>query len=209
MKKLLIFDFDGTIANTLNGMYEIYKVIAKKYKIEVLSKEAFIAYKKLPILERLQKQNVPFYAIPKIISDSQKLQMKFLSEAKPFEGMKDVLDTLKTMYTLIIVSSNKKDFIKAFLKTHDMMVFDKIYGKAQLFGKAETIKKAIKKMKSQIEDSLYIGDETRDIVACRELQLDIISVSYGYDDKTLLVKEGAKHLIDAPNALLSMIKSFH
>jgi phosphoglycolate phosphatase len=209
MKKLLIFDFDGTIANTLNGMYEIYLIMAKKYKIDVLTKEAFIAYKKLPILERLQKQNIPLYVIPKIVSDSQKLQMSFLSEAKPFEGIHNLLHELKTMYTLIIVSSNKKDFIKAFLKNHDLMVFDKIYGKAQLFGKAETIKKAIKKMKSHTIDSLYIGDETRDIVACRELQLDIISVSYGYDDKTLLVKEGAKHLIDAPNALLSMIKSFH
>lgn len=209
MKKLLIFDFDGTIANTLNGMYEIYKIIAKKYNIDVLSKEAFIEYKKLPILERLQKQNVPFYAIPKIIRDSQKLQMTYLSEANPFEGMKDVLNTLKTMYTLIIVSSNKKDFIKAFLKTHDMMVFNKIYGKAEIFGKAKKIKKALKKMHAQVTDTIYIGDETRDVVACRELHLDIISVSYGYDDKSLLVAEGATHIIDTPSALLSAISSFH
>jgi phosphoglycolate phosphatase len=209
MKKLLIFDFDGTIANTLNGMYEIYLIMAKKYKIDVLSKEAFIAYKKLPILERLQKQNIPLYVIPKIVSDSQKLQMSFLSEAKPFEGIYTLLHELKTMYTLIIVSSNKKDFIKAFLKNHDLMVFDKIYGKAQLFGKAETIKKAIKKMKSTIDDSLYIGDETRDIKACQELNLDIISVTYGYDDISLLKLSGATHIVSTPDDLLKTITSFH
>lgn len=209
MKKLLIFDFDGTIANTLNGMYEIYKIMAKKYKLDVLSKEAFIAYKKLPILERLQKQNIPLYAIPKIIRDSQKLQMTFLTEAKPFEGIKDVLNELKTMYTLVIVSSNKKDFIKAFLKTHDMRVFEKVYGKAEIFGKAKKIKKALRKMHAQVTDTIYIGDETRDLKACQELNLDIISVSYGYDDKSLLVAEGATHIIDTPNALLSAISSFH
>ena len=209
MKKLLIFDFDGTIANTLNGMYEIYKIMAKKYKLDILSKEAFIAYKKLPILERLQKQNIPLYAIPKIIRDSQKLQMTFLTEAKPFEGIKDVLNELKTMYTLIIVSSNKKDFIKAFLKTHDMKVFEKVYGKAEIFGKAKKIKKALKKMHAEVTDTIYIGDETRDLKACQELNLDIISVSYGYDDKALLLAEGAMHIIDKPHDLIETIQSFH
>jgi phosphoglycolate phosphatase len=209
MKKLLIFDFDGTIANTLNVMYEIYKIMAKKYKLDILTKEAFIAYKKLPILERLQKQNIPLYAIPKIIRDSQKLQMTFLTEAKPFEGIKDVLNELKTMYTLIIVSSNKKDFIKAFLKTHDMKVFEKVYGKAEIFGKAKKIKKALKKMHAEVTDTIYIGDETRDLKACQELNLDIISVSYGYDDKALLLAEGAMHIIDKPHDLIETIQSFH
>lgn len=208
MKKLLIFDFDGTIADTMEVMYKIYVTMAEKYNMPILSKDDLQAYKKLPLKERLSRQGIPFYMVPKILSESQSMQLQFLEDAKPFEGIHELLHTLKKHFSLVIVSSNRKSFIKPFLKKHDLMVFDKIYGKAQLFGKADTIQKAIKKEKAHIETSLYLGDETRDLMACQELNLDMIAVSYGYDDKSLLENEGAKVIVDRPVDLLKSIKEF-
>jgi phosphoglycolate phosphatase len=209
MKKLIIFDFDGTIADTMSMTYRIYERMATKYGMPVLSKEAFQSYKKLPLKERLNKQGIPFYMVPKLLSESQMLQDEFKDEAVPFEGMEEVLENLNKTFKLIIISSNHKKFIKYFLKSHEINVFKKVYGKAALFGKAGVIKKVLKKLGYDKSEAIYVGDETRDIIACKELGIDLISVSWGYDDKSLLEKENALMIAKTPKDILSFVKSLY
>lgn len=209
MKKIIIFDFDGTIADTMSMTYHIYEKMAQKYGMPVLSREVIQAYKKLPLQERLNKQGIPFYMVPKLLSESQVLQKEFKDEAIPFEGMIDVLNELSETFKLIIISSNHKKFIKYFLKSYDISFFDKVFGKAALFGKASVIKKALKKLGYKKSEAIYVGDETRDIMACRELGIDLISVSWGYDDISLLEKEEASMIAKTPNDIKSFVQSLY
>ncbi|MGA0351415.1 MAG: HAD-IA family hydrolase, partial [Acholeplasmataceae bacterium] len=204
-----LFDFDGTIADTMSMTYHIYEKMAQKYGMPVLSREVIQAYKKLPLQERLNKQGIPFYMVPKLLSESQVLQKEFKDEAIPFEGMIDVLNELSETFKLIIISSNHKKFIKYFLKSYDISFFDKVFGKAALFGKASVIKKALKKLGYKKSEAIYVGDETRDIMACRELGIDLISVSWGYDDISLLEKEEASMIAKTPNDIKSFVQSLY
>ena len=189
--------------------YHIYEKMAQKYGMPVLSREVIQAYKKLPLQERLNKQGIPFYMVPKLLSESQVLQKEFKDEAIPFEGMIDVLNELSETFKLIIISSNHKKFIKYFLKSYDISFFDKVFGKAALFGKASVIKKALKKLGYKKSEAIYVGDETRDIMACRELGIDLISVSWGYDDISLLEKEEASMIAKTPNDIKSFVQSLY
>mgnify|MGYP001554125436 CR=1 FL=1 len=209
MKKIIIFDFDGTIADTMSMTYHIYEKMAQKYGMPVLSREAIQEYKKLPLKERLNKQGIPFYMVPKLLSESQMLQKEFKDEAVPFEGIIDVLNELSETFKLIIISSNHKKFIKYFLKSYNIFLFDKVFGKAALFGKASVIKKALKKLGYKKSEAIYVGDETRDVMACRELGIDLISVSWGYDDISLLEKEEASMIAKTPNDIMSFVKSLY
>ena len=147
--------------------------------------------------------------VPKLLSESQVLQKEFKDEAIPFEGMIDVLNELSETFKLIIISSNHKKFIKYFLKSYDISFFDKVFGKAALFGKASVIKKALKKLGYKKSEAIYVGDETRDIMACRELGIDLISVSWGYDDISLLEKEEASMIAKTPNDIKSFVQSLY
>ena len=95
------------------------------------------------------------------------------------------------------------------MKSHNITLFDKIFGKAALFGKASVIKKVLKKLGYKKSEAIYVGDETRDILACRELGIDLISVSWGYDDISLLEKEEAKMIAKTPSDIMSFVKSLY
>ena len=207
MKKVIIFDFDGTIADTMDMTYHIYLRMAQKYGMPIVSKEELQAYKKIPLKERLNKQGIPFYMVPKLLSEGQVYQKELEHEAKPFEDIIDVINTLSLEFDLLMISSNHKKFIKRFLKRFEITTFTKVYGKAALFGKAEVIKRVLKKHGYKKSQAIYVGDETRDIIACQELGIDLISVSWGYDDISLLTKEEATMIAHEPKDIIRFVKS--
>lgn len=207
MHKLIMFDFDGTIADTMDIMYEMYVHIAHTHKMPVLSKEAVHAYKKVPLKTRIKEQGISLYQLPKLFKAAHKIQDSMLSKAKPFEGIHTLLNELKKDYTLVILSSNNQSFIETFLHTYDLTMFDHVFGGAKLFGKAKAIKKVLKKLHYDTKDALYIGDETRDLMACQSIGMPIISVSYGYDDLELLKQSGATHIATSPEAIKKHIQS--
>lgn len=209
MKELLIFDFDGTLANTEEASYQVYEQMTEIYGVPQMSREALKAFKKKPLKQRIKETGIPYYLLPKIVSESQSKLTKFMKDSFPFEGIPLLLETLSKQYQLIIVSSNHKKIIKKFLKDHQIDVFQKVYGGAALFGKANTIKKAIKKAKSKVKKAIYIGDETRDYQACQELKLDMIAVSWGYEDIDVLMQENIPLIAKTPDDVLAMIGSFH
>jgi phosphoglycolate phosphatase len=205
MKSLIIFDFDGTIANTEEAAYAVYEQMTKQYNIQPMSKTELQSIKKLPLRKRIQSHGIPLYRLPKLILESQTQMSHFMEETHPFEGIPMLLENLKKHKKLIIVSSNKKNIIKDFLKRHKLNHFIKVYGGAAIFGKDKTIQKAIHKMKVDLSHSIYIGDETRDIEACKSLGLDMIAVTWGYDDQALLVEEKAPYVARTVDELLQII----
>jgi phosphoglycolate phosphatase len=207
MKKLIIFDFDGTIANTEDASYQVYQLMTEQYGVPQMSKEELLTIKKMPLKQRIKAQGIPYYMLPKLLSESQSKLSQFMNEAKPFEGIANAIKKLKTEKKLIIVSSNHKKIIKKFLEKEKLDVFIKVFGGAALFGKSAMIIKALKKMNIDPKNAIYIGDEVRDIQACKEINLDIISVSWGYDDISLLQQEDAHLIASSVTEMMDLIKA--
>ena len=55
------------------------------------------------------------------------------------------------------------------------------------------------------DDVVYIGDEERDIAACKKCKISIIAVTWGFDSKELLEKNNPHYLADTPKELLEII----
>jgi phosphoglycolate phosphatase len=205
MKTLIIFDFDGTIADTEDISYEIYKEMTQLYNVPEMDKKTLLEAKKKPLKSRILEQGIPFYLLPKLMSEAQSKVLSYIDQAKPFEGIKDVIKELAKTKNLIIVSSNRKKVIKTFLKQHHLKYFSHIYGGAALFGKAAVIKKAIRKMKVKHQDVCYVGDETRDIEACKTIKVDIISASWGFEDEMLLQSYNQHYTASKPSDILKYV----
>lgn len=56
------------------------------------------------------------------------------------------------------------------------------------------------------EETIYVGDETRDIEAARKTNIEIIAVSWGYNSKQLLEKQKPDFLIDKPRQLVDILE---
>lgn len=209
MLEAVIFDFDGTLADTRAITYDVYTDLAAKHNITPLSKSAFEALGALPIRKRLKKHGVSIYRLPKLIKSALPIYKKRIKEAK-FYPIKATLNALKARnIKLAIVSSNAPETIASFLAIHDLSMFDCIIGKAPVFGKSRAIKRALKTLDVSKNSTLYVGDERRDIDACHKISLPIIAVGWGYDDAALLKEANPTHYAEQPETLYELLINNH
>lgn len=206
MKKLVIFDFDGTLADTNEVSYQIYAQMCERYKVPLLTPEELHDLKKLPVKERLKTMSVPLYKVPKLVRESWDLYYDYMDSVHYFEGIEDLLRTLHLKgITTVIVSSNHKRNIEAFLTHQTVNHFSEIYGKARVFGKERLIKKVLKRHKVAMQDALYVGDEIRDIEACLKLDMPIASVTWGFDRESMLKKLNPNGIAKTTEELRALI----
>jgi phosphoglycolate phosphatase len=204
--KYVVFDFDGTLADTFPFLVDYLNQMAKKYsrKIDINN----IKNKGLEhFIGEVKKTGMPSWKIPFFISDMKKrLNTKIQKEVVIFPYISNTIIKLKENYILGIVSSNSEENIKIFLKRNNLDKFFKfIYSDSSLFGKHKVLKKMCSKYGIQPDQVIYIGDENRDITAAKKLGIKVIAVSWGYNSKKLLRSCNPDYLIDSPEDLFRIL----
>lgn len=203
MKKTLIFDFDGTLADSADLMVECANLLAKKYKYPVIEdpdqhKDKSAQYVLNDLLQ------ISWYRVPFYIRDMKHLFKNKLHHVDIFEGIPAALDALSKKYRLGLLSSNKEETIHGILKKFSIDHFDFISGDSSLFGKHKEIKKVMKKYKLSLKDTLYIGDELRDIDATRKIGMKIGVVAWGLNSKNTLAAKTPDYLFETPEDLANL-----
>ena len=197
MIKTIIFDFDGTIANTKAFAYQVYSNITNQYGIKQFTEEEFDHLKTLSLVDKFRVHDLSVFKLPKIARRVRRAISLVMHEIKPYEGMIELLNALKDAdIQLFIVSSNSVKNIEVFTKQYQLDVFEKIYGRAKYLKKEKILKKLIKNYDLNLDETLYIGDETRDIVSCKRMDLPVASVTWGFDDKEVLKAENPDFLLE-------------
>ncbi len=195
MLKAVIFDFDGTLADTGHILFKVYDRLTEKHNIQAMSREELENMRSLPIRERFKKAGVPLLRLPRLAAEAIPIFGEFIGSAEPFPGIEEMIRSLKAQgYVLSIVSSNTSRNINSFLAAHDLELFDHICCTSSLFGKHRTIKQALKELGIKSSQAVYVGDELRDINACKKVPIRIIAVSWGYDHLSLL-QQGEPDLV--------------
>ena len=205
--KCVIFDFDGTLANTENVIFRVYNEIAKKYGYKEITHDYIDELKHQPIHNIIKDLGVPYLKVFSLIKKGQKLMKEYHKSMDPYE--EDLKETLKILKSKLsykgIISSNSKKNINTFLKNEKIDTMDFIIS-SPLFSKEIKINKLKKKLKLKDEDILYVGDEVRDIVSAKKANIDIASVTYGYNTKEYLSSENPTYFIDDLKELFNIIE---
>lgn len=207
MIKAVIFDFDGTLADTERFLFDVCQRLSEKHGLKKLSREDLQQFRHLPIHERFKYAGVPIAKLPRLAKEARLIYAEYKETAKPFAGIRELLEELKREnYLLCIVSSGNADMIKRFLQKHDMALFDLIRCGSSLFGKNHAINRVIKRLGIKNDQAVYVGDELRDIEACKKAPVKMIAVSWGYDDKTLLEKAHPDYLVHSPEQIGTIVR---
>lgn len=208
MIKHILFDFDGTIADSGEIGLEILNELSDKYKVKKFTKEELIEINNYPIKERFKMLGIPFYKLPKIVIETLSMYKKYISLIKMFHGMDKVLNELKDKgYNLSIISSNSIENINFFLEKNKLNIFTHIISAKNIFGKNKTISSYLKSNNLKPNEILYVGDELRDIEACKKVNVKIVAVTWGFDSYELLKKSNPDYLIDNPEELINIINN--
>jgi len=206
MTKLVIFDYDGTIADSSSYAYDIYMTLMKRLGKPVMSAEAFDALRKKPMRARIKQAGIPFWRVPKLIRMTKEIQRSYASQTHPYEGIIGLLKDLRTRAGLSIVSSNAPSNIHTFLKTQGIDFFDDIIGNRGVNGKAPALRKLVGRHGLNPSDVLYVADETRDIRAARKAGIRIIAVTWGYDHHELLLSQQADAVAHNTQELKALVQ---
>ena len=205
-KKIIIFDFDGTLADSFADIMAVFNELAHEYGLHEIKPEEISELRKVSSREILKKFNFPTWRLPFLLKKGRQIFGQKIASVALFPGIKEVLTELKANgCTLGILSSNSEENICRSLACNRADPFDFVYTASNLFGKDKALKKIIKKYKYNPEDVIYVGDETRDIEAAQKCGIKIISVSWGFNDREILAKFNPDYLIDKPEELLKIL----
>ncbi len=204
----IIFDFDSTLAESLPQVKKIFIEIAKELHFNQVSEGLMEKIIRKEVRETLRELKIPIFKLPKIERLFRQKMKMVIKKIRPFPKIKNMLAVLKKEgYPLGILSSNSQENVLWFLKKYRLnSYFDFIDGGSGFFGKARRLKKLLKRNKIKINDVVYIGDETRDILAAQKNKIRVVSVTWGINPKEVLVKYHPDWLADNPEELLKIIK---
>lgn len=206
-KKVLIFDFDGTLVDTLAMIVDITNHLAKDFGYPPSSPEELFQVRQLGAWQVIQRSGVSIFKLPSLIRKIQQELFKEIEHAKLFSGMEETLQRLKDDgHTLGIVSSNSSENVNRFLKINNLeYLFDFVVSSTTLFGKHRSLKKIIRQHDFTIKNVIYIGDEIRDIEAAKKIGIEVIAVSWGFNSIDVLAAYKPNHLLHSPPEILSVI----
>jgi phosphoglycolate phosphatase len=207
--KHIVFDFDGTLADSAKVALEVYNEMAEEYKFKKLTMEQYKKLSSLTLKDRFKEIGVPYYKpwlILELIKKARKEYGKLLDSISLFDGIHSVLQELdKRGYIISIISTNSRDNIKSFIKGKKLDFIKEVYSSKGLYGKAEVLKSYIKKNSIDKKELLYVADELRDLKICKKLNIDILSVTWGFDSRDLLSKYEPTYMIHEVEGILNVV----
>lgn len=196
----VVFDFDGTLADSKEVVIGLYNALAEKHGYGRLTADNIEELRRLSILERCKRLKVPPYRLPGLVVQVGR-SLRGAMESIPFiEGIPELLKELRRRgLRLLILSSNREENIRTFLRHHAAEdLLESIHCSSSLFGKARLLRAMMKKTGLQREQLVYVGDEARDIHACREVGVKVIAVRWGADALEPLQQAGPDHIVERP-----------
>jgi phosphoglycolate phosphatase len=204
MLTLLLFDFDGVLADSLDLYAEAVKRSLERIGMPIVkNKEDYLALFDGNFYESLAARGVDLAAYSETVREI--LPRIDYDAMKPFDGLIPVLAALQKDHLLAVISSNGYRTIRAMLDRFGFApYFREILGADFRFSKKEKIAYALEKYGIPGERAFYIGDTAGDILEARAAGVRSVAVTWGWHSRERLVAAGPDFLVDTPEELLAI-----
>jgi phosphoglycolate phosphatase-like HAD superfamily hydrolase len=205
--KYIVFDFDGTLVNTIDMALKIYDQIASDFNLKPAKHEDKELLRSKRPQELLKIYGITTSKLMLLLLRIRKELTKHLPEMDLVVNMETALRAMKNEgYRLGVLTSNSKANVSMFLKNKGLLeLFEFIYSGNNIFGKEHVIRRMLKQENIDKDNIIYVGDETRDIEASKKAGIPIISVSWGLNHRDTLSALHPDHIADDPDELLEII----
>ena len=206
--RTLLFDFDGTLADSADLTLDVMNSLAGEFGFAPVEQNEIPHLKKMSARELLvERAHIPLWNIPKIRRLERRGREEFIrrsSELRPFTGVPEMMAQLwKAGYEIGIVTSNEHLVVANLLERTGIQAHF-IHAGSAFFGKARAIRRALSEYGIDHRYTVYIGDELRDVEACKKVGMDMIAVGWGLNAPEALTAAGA-NVAATPEALLGIL----
>lgn len=199
--RLVIFDFDGTLADSFPWFIGILNEVAETFRFRPVQEDELEELRGLDARTILQRLGVPLWKLPMIASHMRQAQRRDIGQIRPFGGVPAMLRRLdKAGLTLAAVTSNSEENMRRVLGDAAGRFACTDCG-ASLFGKAARLRAVLRRTGTPAAAALFIGDEIRDADAARETGVAFGGVSWGYTRADALAAARPVHLFTSVEAV--------
>jgi len=183
MKKIIIFDLDGVLIDSISNMSYAWKKSCDEYNI----KKSFKLYKEyigLPFNEILKKLNIDkkhHFNLEHRYNFHSLTKIKLIRLSK---YNANILIKLKKKYILALFTSKNKKRAEEVLGLYKNLFKYKIYPSKKSLGKPHPhgLNQIIKFSKLKKKDAVYLGDTIYDYQCSKDAKIDYIHANWGYQN---------------------------
>lgn len=208
-EKIIIFDFDGTLADTLEVLITITNNLAEDFGYTPVKPRDLSKLRNLNSWQIIKLSHISLFKIPKLLRQVQRELQNNLTLISLFPGIPEALNDLKHQgCQLCIITSNSQNNVEFILNRHGILeLFNYINSESTLFGKHRIINRLLKQKNIPKHQAIYVGDETRDITAAKKSKIHSIAVAWGFNSPHILDKYHPDFLINHPQDLPTTVAS--
>jgi phosphoglycolate phosphatase len=215
MTRLVIFDLDGTLINSIYDIADATNNALAELKCPVHEVKCYYRFVGDGALDLIRR------ALPEKMRDNDTIlktralfekyyKENYLSKTKPYDGIPELLQKLRMSDIKLAVLSNKPhSFTEKIVKAFWQDTFDIIQGNIpDIPKKPDPVAVHIIMQKLDIDknDTLFIGDSDVDILTAKGAEIKSVGCLWGYRTKEELIKTGADYIAKAPLDILNFIK---
>ena len=211
MYKYILFDFDGTIFDTVEGISKSARYAINKFGLDD-SLEFLRCFAGPPLVDKFME----VYGFDREQAEQatayfkERYQPIGLYECRIFPGIKEMLQSLKAKgYKLGVATSKPQHLAEKLLQGEEMIeLFDVICGSG-LNGnndsKESVLRRAMEALGADLESSVLVGDTKYDVLGAKACGVDCIGVRFGYAAEGELEEAGATYIVEDVAELENLI----
>lgn len=187
--QLVIFDFDGTLADSFAMFLEAAQVAAERFKFKPIVEADLERLRSCSAREIIAEVGLPWWKLPAVVRHTREFMRERIERVQLFDGVDAMLRQLKAEGVQVaIVTSNAQENVERVLGADNLSLIDHFGCGVSIFGKRPKTRSVLKASGVPAEAVLCVGDEMRDAEVAQALRLDFAAVSWGYTNPTQLAR---------------------
>lgn len=200
MYKLVIFDFDGTLADSARWMARELDPLAARFGFRPASEAEIDSLRGCDMGQVLRRIGVPAWKRPLVARQLRRRLAQDAETIQLFPGAKALLRRLAGQGVVLgLVSSNSADAVRRILGPEAAALIEHYECGVSLFGKAARFRRMVRRARVQPGETLCLGDETRHIEAARAAGIASGAAAWGYARRELLAEGAPTWLFETPD----------
>lgn len=207
---LIIFDFDGVLADTLNDLLQFGQEVCDELGIKhVVKKDDLSNLEMMSFASFGRACEVPEHLVDEFVQSCLKRFAEKKSPPAIFSGLHNIIRHLAINNTIAIITTNSSQNVNAFLIEHGLDQYvQAVYGVDIPGSKAQKIAIARNQFSetAKPESVFMIGDSLSDILAAKEASATSIAVTWGHQSLERLLRGDPDYLVRFPQDLIEVIE---
>ena len=204
--KIVVFDLDGTILNTLEDLADSTNYALSVFDMPERTIEEirhFVGNGIRKLMERAVPQGTPESMIVKVHETFTEHYKKHCADkTRPYDGIKELIENIRNAGVYTAVVSNKADYgVQILCKDYFPGLFDYAVGEREGIRRKpypDSVNEVLRQFDVDRTQAVYVGDSEVDVQTAANAGMDVCMVGWGFRDEEFLKENGAEFVVHSP-----------